>query len=233
MSFKDVAGSHLLWVCVIVGIIIVAGLTVYYLRLSYKNALELGIDKKTLKDVIKSSVTFSIVPSIAIVTGLVTLAVVIGLPYAWFRLSVLGSVAYELMSANMALNALNLDVNNADGYAFGLMAWAMCLGISVSLIFNVFFNKKIHMGTLKLGGEDKRWKAVAQTVFMSALLCALIVPMLFGGMASLMTFITSAIIAVVLSVIAKKANAPWLNEFVLAVSLLGAMVASVFWDKLF
>ena len=140
MSFKDVAGSHLLWVCVIVGIIIVAGLTVYYLRLSYKNALELGIDKKTLKAVIKSSVTFSIVPSIAIVTGLVTLAVVIGLPYAWFRLSVLGSVAYELMSANMALNALNLDVNNADGYAFGLMAWAMCLGISVSLIFNVFFN---------------------------------------------------------------------------------------------
>ena len=233
MSFKDVAGSHLLWVCVIVGIIIVAGLTVYYLRLSYKNALELGIDKKTLKAVIKSSVTFSIVPSIAIVTGLVTLAVVIGLPYAWFRLSVLGSVAYELMSANMALNALNLDVNNADGYAFGLMAWAMCLGISVSLIFNVFFNKKIHMGTLKLGGEDKRWKAVAQTVCMSALLCALIVPMLFGGMASLMTFITSAIIAVVLSVIAKKANAPWLNEFVLAVSLLGAMVASVFWDKLF
>ena len=233
MSFKDVAGSHLLWVCVIVGIIIVAGLTVYYLRLSYKNALELGIDKKTLKAVIKSSVTFSIVPSIAIVTGLVTLAVVIGLPYAWFRLSVLGSVAYELMSANMALNALNLDVNNADGYDFGLMAWAMCLGISVSLIFNVFFNKKIHMGTLKLGGEDKRWKAVAQTVFMSALLCALIVPMLFGGMASLMTFITSAIIAVVLSVIAKKANAPWLNEFVLAVSLLGAMVASVFWDKLF
>ena len=233
MSFKDVAGSHLLWVCVIVGIIIVAGLTVYYLRLSYKNALELGIDKKTLKAVIKSSVTFSIVPSIAIVTGLVTLAVVIGLPYAWFRLSVLGSVAYELMSANMALNALNLDVNNADGYAFGLMEWAMCLGISVSLIFNVFFNKKIHMGTLKLGGEDKRWKAVAQTVFMSALLCALIVPMLFGGMASLMTFITSAIIAVVLSVIAKKANAPWLNEFVLAVSLLGAMVASVFWDKLF
>ena len=145
MSFKDVAGSHLLWVCVIVGIIIVAGLTVYYLRLSYKNALELGIDKKTLKAVIKSSVTFSIVPSIAIVTGLVTLAVVIGLPYAWFRLSVLGSVAYELMSANMALNALNLDVNNADGYAFGLMAWAMCLGISVSLIFNVFFNKKIHL----------------------------------------------------------------------------------------
>ncbi len=233
MSFRDVAGSNVLWTCVIIGIIIVTGFTIYYFRLCYKNALDLGIDKNTLKAVIKSSLSFSIVPSIAIVTGLATLAVVIGLPYAWFRLSVLGSVAYELMSANMALTALGLDVNNADGYAFGLMAWAMCFGISISLIFNVFFNKKIHMGTLKLGSGDKKWGAVAQTVFMSALLCALIVPMLFGGLASLMTFATSALIAIILSVIAKKANAPWLNEFVLAVSLIGAMVASVFWDKLF
>lgn len=233
MSFRDVAGSSVLWICVIIGIIIVTGFTIYYFRLCYKNALELGVDKNTLKAVIKSSLSFSIVPSIAIVTGLATLAVVIGLPYAWFRLSVLGSVAYELMSANMALTALGLDVNNADGYAFGLMAWAMCFGISISLIFNVFFNKKIHMGTLKLGSGDKKWGAVAQTVFMSALLCALIVPMLFGGLASLMTFLTSALIAVILSVIAKKTNATWLNDFVLAVSLLGAMVASVFWDKLF
>ena len=71
MSFKDIAGSNILWTCVIIGIIIVTLLTVYYLRISYKNALELGIDKKTLKAVIKSSATFSIVPSIAIVAGLV------------------------------------------------------------------------------------------------------------------------------------------------------------------
>ena len=57
MSFKDIAGSNILWTCVIIGIIIVTLLTVYYLRISYKNALELGIDKKTLKAVIKSSAT--------------------------------------------------------------------------------------------------------------------------------------------------------------------------------
>lgn len=233
MSFKEISGSTLLWVCAIVGIMIVIGLTLFYLRMCYKNALEMGVDKKTLGAVIKSSLTFSIVPSIAIVAGLASLAVVIGLPYGWFRLSVLGSVAYELMSANMALTALGLDVNNADAYAFGLMAWAMCLGMTLSLFFNVFFNKKIHMGTLKIGAGDKKWSAVSQTVFMSALLVSLIVPMIFGGGASLMTFATSAAIALVLSTIAAKAKLPWLNDFVLAVSLLGAMVSSVFWDKLF
>jgi hypothetical protein len=113
------------------------------------------------------------------------------------------------------------------------MAWAMCFGISISLIFNVFFNKKIHMGTLKLGSGDKKWSAVAQTVFMSAMLCAMIVPMIFGGMASLLTFISSAVIALLISVIASKTGAAWLNEFILAVSLLGAMVLSVYWDSLF
>ena len=190
-------------------------------------------DKKTVNAVIKSSVTFSIVPSIAVVAGLVTLAVVIGLPYGWFRLTVIGSVSYELMSANMALTALDLNVENANAYAFSLMAWSMCLGMTLSLIFNLFFNKKIHMGTMKLGKGDKKWEAVSQNVFMLALMCALLVPMIFAGGANLLTFITSAVIAVLISVIAKASNAKWLNDFVLVFSMIGAMAFSVLWDKLF
>lgn len=232
MTFKEISTSGLLWTLVLTGIILVALMTLYYFRLCYKNAVEMGVEKETLKKVIKSSVSFSIVPSIAIVTGLVTLSVVIGLPYSWFRLSVIGSVAYEVMAANMALSALGLDVNNADGYAFGLMAWAMCLAITVSLIFNVFFNKKIHLGTLKLGEGDKKWSPVAQSVFMSALLVSLIVPMLFGDVPSLLTFVTSALLAVLISVIVKKTGASWLGQFTLTFSMIGAMIASVFFDKL-
>ena len=46
MSFKEISGSTLLWVCAIVGIMIVIGLTLFYLRMCYKNALEMGVDKK-------------------------------------------------------------------------------------------------------------------------------------------------------------------------------------------
>ena len=110
MSFKEIANSSLLWTITGIGIAIVVVMILFYLRLCYKKALEMGVEKETVMAVIKSSVTFSIVPSIAVVAGLVTLAVVIGLPYGWFRLSVIGSVSYELMSANMALNALKLDL---------------------------------------------------------------------------------------------------------------------------
>ena len=229
MSFKEIANSSLLWTITGIGIAIVVVMILFYLRLCYKKALEMGVEKETVMAVIKSSVTFSIVPSIAVVAGLVTLAVVIGLPYGWFRLSVIGSVSYELMSANMALNALKLDL---DGYAFSLMAWSMCLGMTLSIIFNLFFNKKIHMGTLKLGKGDKKWGAVSQNTFMLALMCALLVPMIFAGGVNLLTFVTSAVAAVLISLLAKKLNAKWLNDFVLVFSMIIAMASSVLWDKL-
>ena len=232
MSFKEISNSSLLWTITGIGIAIVVVMILFYLRLCYKKALEMGVEKQTIKAVIKSSVTFSIVPSIAVVAGLVTLAVVIGLPYGWFRLSVIGSVSYELMSANMALNALKLDLATADGYAFSLMAWSMCLGMTLSIIFNLFFNKKIHMGTLKLGKGDKKWGAVSQNTFMLALMCALLVPMIFAGGVNLLTFVTSAVAAVLISLLAKKLNAKWLNDFVLVFSMIIAMASSVLWDKL-
>lgn len=233
MSFKEIANSGVLWTITSIGIIIVVALTIYYLILCYKKALEMGVTKETMKAVVKSSITFSIVPSIAVVAGLVTLAVVIGLPYGWFRLSVIGSVSYELMSANMALTALELDLETADAYAFSLMAWSMCLGMTLSIIFNLFFNKKIHMGTLKLGKGDKKWEAVSQNVFMLALMCSLLVPMIFAGGVDLLTFITSAVIAILVSILAKIMKAKWLNDFVLVISMIGAMASSLLWTRLF
>lgn len=232
MSFQDVANSGLLWGLVIGGIIIVAAITIYYAVICYKKAIEMGMSREKLQAVIKSSALFSIVPSIAIVAGLASLVVVIGLPYGWFRLSVLGSVAYEIMAADMALSALNLDVATANAEAFGLMAWAMCIGITVTLVFNLFLCKRIHLGSTRLGGDDPRWSPLAQSVFMTALLCALTVPMIFGGLVSLLTFVTSMVIALVVSKLAQKTGAAWLGQFTLAFSLFGAMCSSVLWDKL-
>lgn len=233
MTFQEMANSKLIWICVSIGILLVIAITMYYFVVCYRHAIKVGIKKETINEVIKSSISFSVVPSLAIVAGVATLALVIGLPYAWFRLSVLGSVTYELMAADMALKALSLDVATADGYAFVLMVWAMCIGITVPLVFNIFICKKVHMGTLKLGSKDAKWGALSQTVFMTALLCALIVPMLFGGIPSLLTFITSAIIAVILSALAEKMHWESLNSFILVISLIGATASSILWDKLF
>ena len=232
MSYQEVSESSLLYVLVIVSLLIIAAICVYYLLLCMRKAKEMGISKQKVNEIIKSTAIFSIVPSIAIAIGLVTLVIVIGIPYAWFRLSVIGSVSYELMASNMALSALKLDLANADADAFGLIMWVMCVPITSTVLANIFVCKPMHLGTMRVGSGDKKWGALSQTTFMTALLVVLIVPMIFGGLVGLLTFVTSALIAVVVSMLAKKTGAKWMNDFILAICLIGAMGMSIVYTKL-
>lgn len=233
MSYSQISESGLLYVLAAGAIILVTLITLFYLRLCWKHALKCGVEKERLLAVVKSSISFAIVPSIAVVTGLVALVTVIGMPYAWLRLSVLGSVGYELMASNMALSALGLDLASADAYGFGLVMWTMCMGITAPLILNVIMCRKVHLGTLKLGDKDAKWGQISQTTFMAALLIAMCIPMFGSGIVSCLTFVTSALIAVLISLIIKKTNWGWLGGFTLTFSLIGAMAASVGFDKLF
>lgn len=232
MSYQEVSKSSLLYVLVIVSLLIIAAICVYYLLLCMRKAKEMGISKQKVNEIIKSTAIFSIVPSIAIAIGLVTLVIVIGIPYAWFRLSVIGSVSYELMASNMALSALKLDLANADADAFGLIMWVMCVPITSTVLANIFVCKPMHLGTMRVGSGDKKWGALSQTTFMTALLVVLIVPMIFGGLVGLLTFVTSALIAVVVSMLAKKTGAKWMNDFILAICLIGAMGMSIVYTNL-
>ena len=232
MSYQEVSESSLLYVLVIVSLLIIAAICVYYLLLCMRKAKEMGISKQKVNEIIKSTAIFSIVPSIAIAIGLVTLVIVIGIPYAWFRLSVIGSVSYELMASNMALSALKLDLANADADAFGLIMWVMCVPITSTVLANIFVCKPMHLGTMRVGSGDKKWGPLSQTTFMTALLVVLIVPMIFGGLVGLLTFVTSALIAVVVSMLAKKTGAKWMNDFILAICLIGAMGMSIVYTNL-
>lgn len=232
MSFREISESGLLYILVGISLAIIVGIIISYTVTSYKESLKLGISKKELNTVIKSSMAFSIVPSLAIVTGLVTLVAVIGIPYGWFRLSVVGSLAYELMASNMALSALGLDVSNATGEAFGTMMWAMCIPITLTIVLNLFLVKPIHMKTATTIEGDQKWQALSQTCFMTALLCALVVPM-FGTIVSALTFVTSAVCGLTITFISKKTGAKWLGEFTLAISLIVAMASSLLWTNIF
>ena len=77
MSYKDVSESSLLYVLVIASLVIIAAICVYYLIICIRKAKGMGISGEKISEIIKSTAIFSIVPSIAIAIGLVTLVIVI------------------------------------------------------------------------------------------------------------------------------------------------------------
>ncbi|MDD4311204.1 MAG: DUF5058 family protein [Eubacteriales bacterium] len=232
MGFYDVANHWLIYVMVTIGIVIVLGFAVLSLRKSWKRALEIGYTKQQLMNVTKSSLYFTIVPSIAIVIGLFSLAALLGIPWPWWRLSVIGSVAYELMAADMVFKSASVQVATATSTDFVLIMYVMTIGIIGGLVTSLFVAKKIQTGTLKRSVKDPRWGALGNSVFMMTIMVVFLVPVIVNLGVDLMTLITSAIITLILVFIIKKTGAKWLNNFVLAISLLLAMGSSVLWSAL-
>lgn len=233
LSFYDVANHPLIYTMVAIGITLIAGMALISVRKSWKRAKELGYESKQLKNIVKSSVTFSIVPSIAIVVGFFSLASMLGIPWPWWRLSVVGSVTYEIMAAEMALNSAQVQLESATGGDFILVMFVMTIGILGGIVLSTFFAEKIHSGSIKMQDKDQRWGSLGNSVFMMAIIIAFVIPMFFDGYVKVLTLITSMVVAFIFNYAAKKFQIKWLSNFTLVFTMIISMGSSLLWTKLF
>ena len=237
VMMKDIISSPLLLILVSIGLLYIVGFSVVYLKKSYARCLELGITKEDLSKVIKSSLVFSIVPSLSIVVGLFALISVLGGVWSWWRLSVIGSLSYESLISSSVASALNFSTNaemldKATGSQFGVVMILMSIGMLSGFCVLIPFGKKLSMSVNKTK-EASSWKYVLSGTFMLCLFSVYIPVLLFGDTVQTAVMITGLVIALVLGVLAKNPKLRWLSEFIMAFSMIGGMVSSVFWAKLF
>ena len=196
MSLSVIMNSRLLYILVAGGLGLIFLLCAVMLKMAWGRCLELGISKQKIKDVIKSSVLFSIVPSISIVIGLFSLAAVDN-----------GSIA-------------------------GAIMFVMSIGIMFGIVTCTIFGKKIQTSMASFREKNGAWGALATGCFTLAMLVVFLPVQVFKGPVFTLTLITSALITLAHNIIIKKTGWTWLSNFVLADSLVLAMVASVFFDSL-
>ncbi|WP_059003298.1 DUF5058 family protein [Bittarella massiliensis (ex Durand et al. 2017)] len=239
MTFKELSNSTWLWILVIAGLLYVAGLAAAFMVKARKRCLELGIENTTIKKVISSSCTFSIVPSLSIVIGLISLAAVLGTPWAWFRLSVVGAVSYELMAADMVIQAMGLNFASAGAQpanVFGAVMIVMSIGIMFGIITNIIAAKKITTSMADYNRKSGGWGAVFSGCFMMAMMSVMMPLQVYNpatgwNFVGTLTLLTSAGIGLLIATIAKKTGAKWLNDFNLAIVLILGMASSVLWTN--
>jgi hypothetical protein len=77
----------------------VAVVCVIFLVRAYRAGIAIGMDRAKLKRAITSSITFSILPSVGILLGVIALSGSLGTPWPWLRLSVIGALHYETQVA--------------------------------------------------------------------------------------------------------------------------------------
>ena len=226
---------------VLVGIIVLAVLiqSVYFLVRALKRAKELGISKQTVKKTVSSSAVFTIAPAVAILVGVVALSKSLGIALPWLRLSIIGSITYETVAANNALQALGLEAGSqiTDPNVYMTVLWVMTVGIAAGLVFVPFVTKKIQSGISKIGMKDKKWGEIFNNAMFLGMISAFLgfvfcdVANVFkgdtSGLIPVCVMAVSAIIMVICGGLASKFKIRWLTDYALPLSLVGAMASAI------
>ena len=237
VTMQTIINSPLLLTLVIGGLLYITAFSVLYLIKARKRCLELGITNDEIKQIIKSSLVFSIVPSLSIVIGLIALIAVLGTVWSWWRLSVIGSLSYESMIASSLSSVMGYETSsqmmaNASGREFGVVMILMSVGMLSGFLILLPFGKKLSTSVDKSKGGSG-WSNVLSGCFMMVLLAVYIPVLLIGDTVQALVMITGLIAALALGVLAKKPGFAWVNNFIMAFSIIIGMLSALMCTSIF
>ena len=210
----------------------VAVVCVIFLVRSYRAGLAIGIDPARMKRAITSSATFSVLPSVGILLGVIAL-------------SVIGALHYETQVAQAAAEQVGMHALSAaemTPQGFATIALLMSVCIMWGMILSIFFNKRY----LKRLGNDGAKSASgvgfgdsAMTAMFIGLVCAYIGSYIgafvsgeglftcTGDWTPLIVVAVSAAVMALFVYLSEKKNMAWLESFSIAGSMLIGMAAAV------
>lgn len=221
----------------------VAVVCVIFLVRAYRAGIAMGIDRTRMNRVITSSATFSLLPSVGILLGVIALSGSLGTPWPWLRLSVIGALHYETQVAQAAAEQVGMSTLSAAEMTpsgFATIALLMSICIMWGMVLSVFFNKRY---TQKLGhsgsGAGGGFGDLAMTAMFIGLVSAYIGSYI-GGLVSgnglftfsgdwmpLLVVAVSGLVMAGFVYLAEQKRQAWVESFSIAGSMLVGMAAAV------
>lgn len=239
-NFLQMANSPVMYLIAGSVIAVVVAMSVVFMVKAWKEGVRVGLDKAKMRKAIISSATFTAVPSVGILFGVIALAGSLGVPIPWLRLSVVGAIQYEGVAAEMAVQAqgypgLSADIMN--GSLLVSVITVMTVGIIWGGLFTIVGLKKYQKSVLsKVGKKDNRWGVLMFNAMFVGMVCAF-VGVAFadlrgymgkpGSFHSLIAIGVSAALMGLFSWLVEKKKQKWLENFALSFAMLLGMASAV------
>ncbi|HSW35798.1 MAG TPA: DUF5058 family protein [Candidatus Limnocylindrales bacterium] len=203
--------------------------SVVFLKKAWGEGQKRGMPVDKMRKAFVSSAVFTLIPSLSILLTMLTLAGGLGLALPWIRLSVIGAITYELPAAEAAAQAMgtSLTVFDMPVSVFTVIAWVMTLGIMSGPIFIIVYLKKLQGRVNKIKTEDNRWGALLISAMFVGLISSFLGSSLAGGLISMLTLFSSALLMFLFVQLEKKASIKVFKDFALPVSMVGAMALAI------
>jgi len=157
-----------------------------------------------------------------------------GAAWPWWRLSVIGSLSYEIMAADYTAKGIGVALSElltSDATVFASAMIVMTAGVIVGPLIVAFVAEKYSTGVMKAKTGKGDWGVVLAGVFYLAMFAVYIPILALTETATAMTLLTSFVLTILLGLAARKI--PWLNNFIMAIVLILAMASGVLWSSIF
>ena len=224
----------------------IAVVCVIFMVRAWRAGKALGMDVTRMKRAVTASATFSVLPSVGILLGVLALSGSLGVPWPWLRLSVIGALHYETQVAQAAAEQLGagLSGETMTADAFSTIAFLMSVCIMWGMVFTTLLGKK-YLARLAKGSQNKAGSE--KPSFGDKAMTAMFIGMVSAYLGSyigafvsgqgLLTFRgdwTPLLVALVAALsmagftaLSEKKNMRWLDSFSIAASMLLGMAAAV------
>ena len=226
----------------------VAFICIVFLVRAWRAGLAIGMDRVKMKRVIVSSATFSALPSVGILLGVIALSGSLGTPWPWLRLSVIGALHYETQVAQAAAEQVgmkSLSAAEMTPQGFATIALLMSLCIIWGIVLSIFFNKRYtrRLSSASGGKGAAGFGDAAMTAMFIGLVSAYLGSYLGGFISSnglftcsgdwtpLAVAVVSAGVMALFSYLAEKKHVTWVENFSIAGSMLAGMAAAVLFGQ--
>lgn len=228
--------SPVLFVVVACIILFVLAQSVFFLVRAWKRGVSLGMEKSVLKRTVVRAATFAIAPALSIFIGVVALSKKLGLPLPWLRLSIIGSLTYEMSTAESAASSLGNSLNGGTPFTaeeYVAVASVMTIGAVLMLILVPIFAKKIDGGMLKFRSKDSKWGDILTTSLFVGLISVFLgavfrdVTTGLEGWTPVFVMLIAAAFTLLFGVLIKVTKWRWLSDFALPVSMIVAMALAI------
>lgn len=225
-------------------IAVVLGQSVYFLVKALRRSRELGMDQKKIQKTIQTAAIFTFAPAVSIVISVITLSKSLGIPLPWLRLSVVGSLSYEMIAASNAVSAMGLtlgQIGSLTAQQFVNISLVMTISIMMGIWLVPAIGKKLLSGMKTLNNKDAKWADVLQNAMFIGMIAAFLGYVFCdfsrlwtpgdysptSGLVPVCVMGVSALVMLLCGLAMKVLKWQWVNDYALPISLIIGMASAI------
>ncbi|MBX0325884.1 DUF5058 family protein [Halomicroarcula sp. F13] len=228
-AYMDVANSRWLWLSTLPVVSVVLLQAAIFLRRAWNDGKEMGLSEEKLKTGFKTGLISAIGPSVAVLAGMLALIATVGGPVAWMRLSVIGSVAFELPAAELGLSQFGYSLGD-EGItetAYATAVWSMTLGGTGWLLVSAFGTRHMEKVRTKISNGNEKLIPIISAAAMLGAFAYFLSGEVTAGTPETGAVAVGGLAMLALLHLADSRDIQWLREWALGAAMLVGLLVGV------